>query len=433
MMSGKVRSFRVQALGCKVNQYDARQIARLLENFGLHEAYGGEPAGLVVLHSCAVTAEAARKSRQMIRRLRRDNPGAYVFLTGCAAADGLAAETDGLSARVAAGPGWLERLADAVLELPLPKHDFTFSSESDELLFPSFAEQTRAFLKVQDGCDKACAYCIIWKLRKMPRDKAPADVIAEARMLAAAGYREVVVTGINLGLYGRKKEYSLASLLQGLSEIDGLERIRLGSLHPDDLSGDLLRVWASSPKIMPHIHLSLQSGCTETLRAMNRGYTAADVLRVAARARELLGNPAFTADVIVGFPGETDVQFEASLALCRQTGFAKLHVFPFSARPGTAAAEMKEQVPGPVAQQRSERMQKLSDDAGAAFFSQFAGQRVSVLAEQQGADGFWTGFSEHYVPVRFRAEGDWKGKIVSLIAESADADGLTARFCGMGQ
>lgn len=420
LMSEKktVETFKVQALGCRVNQYDAQQIERLLEQYGLRAADQDEVADVVALHSCAVTATAVQKTRQSIRRMMRQNPGCHAFLTGCAAGKDLVKELEGLSAKVAAGPNWLERFSEEVENLPLPVHDFHFSGESDSLLFPTFGEHTRAFLKVQDGCDIGCAYCIIPSLRKAPRDK-PVDVaIAEAERLVKEGYREIVVTGVSVGLYGRNKEYSLCDVLRGIEKLEGVERIRMGSLHPEELTEEFLELWASSPKYMPHFHLSLQSGCSATLKAMRRSYTADEYRAAVERARALLDNPAFTTDVIVGFPGETDAHFEESYAFCKEIGFAKMHVFPFSPRPGTAAAEMSDQVPGNIAQERSERLQKLSDEMGAAYYAQFIGQVVPVLLEQQNSEGGWEGFSPHYVPVRIKGGVGAKGEIATVSIQS---------------
>ncbi|MFC1467797.1 tRNA (N(6)-L-threonylcarbamoyladenosine(37)-C(2))-methylthiotransferase MtaB [Verrucomicrobiota bacterium] len=423
-----VETFKVQALGCRVNQYDAQQIERLLEQYGLREAGKDEIADVVALHSCAVTATAVQKTRQSIRRMMRSNPGCFAFLTGCAASKDLVNELEGLSAKVAAGPDWLERFSEAVERLPLPSHDFHFSGESDSLLFPTFGEHTRAFLKIQDGCDIGCAYCIIPSLRKAPRDKPVAVAIAEAERLVKEGYREIVVTGVSVGLYGRDGEYSLCDVLRGIEKIAGVERIRMGSLHPEELTDDFLGLWASSPKFMPHFHLSLQSGCSATLKAMRRSYTAGEYRDAVERARMVLDNPAFTTDVIVGFPGETSDHFEESYEFCKAIGFSKMHVFPFSPRPGTAAAKMSDPVPGNVAQVRSERLGQLSDEMGAAYYSQFVGQTIPVLLEQQNRSGDWEGFSPHYVPVRISAGEAEKGDIRLVLVESVSSERAFGKF-----
>jgi threonylcarbamoyladenosine tRNA methylthiotransferase MtaB len=421
-----VKTFKVQALGCRVNQYDAQQMERLLEQYGLRAAELDETADVVALHSCAVTATAVQKTRQAIRRMMRANPGCYAFLTGCAASRDLVQELEGLSAKVAAGPDWLARFSEAVEQLPLPTHEFHFEGESDSLLFPTFGENTRAFLKIQDGCDIGCAYCIIPSLRKAPRDKPVPVAVAEARKLVSDGFSEIVVTGVSVGLYGRHADYSLCDVLREIEQIDGVTRIRMGSLHPEELTDEFLALWASSKKFMPHFHLSLQSGCSKTLKAMNRSYSAAEYRSAVTRARAVLDRPSFTTDVIVGFPGETDADFEESHQFCKEIGFSKMHVFPFSPRPGTVAATMKAQVPGNIAQKRSDRLQQLSIEMAAAYYGQFVGEKLPVLLEQQNRKGEWEGFSEHYAPVRIVSPSGAKGELVSVVIKSASADGLFA-------
>ncbi len=417
-----VKTFKVQALGCRVNQYDAQQIERLLEQFGLREADSEEVADIVAVHSCAVTATAVQKTRQAMRKLIRQNPNSFAFLTGCAAAKDFIEELEGLSAKVAAGPNWLERFSDEIEKLPLPKHTFHFSDEEDSALFPTFGEHTRAFLKIQDGCDIGCSYCIIPSLRKGSRDKAVDVAIEEAEKLAKSGYKEIVVTGVSVGLYGRGKDYSLCDVLSGIEKIDGVERIRMGSLHPEELTDEFLKLWASSPKFMPHFHLSLQSGCSKTLKDMRRSYSADEYRDAVKRARLVLDNPSFTTDVIVGFPGETDSDFEESFQFCKEIGFAKMHVFPFSPRPGTRAAEMDNQVPVSVAQKRAHRLLELSDETGLTYYQGFIGKTVPVLLEQNSKSNQWEGFSPHYVPVRVELESANKGDLVNVEINSATSE-----------
>lgn len=423
-----VETFKVQALGCRVNQYDAQQIERLLEQYGLREARKEEEADVVVLHSCAVTATAVQKTRQAIRRMIRLNPGCYAFLSGCAAGKDLVQEIDGLSAKVAAGPGWLERFSAEMEQLPLPVHDFCFSGESDSRLFPAFGEHTRAFLKIQDGCDIGCAYCIIPSLRKASRDKPVAVAVAEAARLVDEGCHEIVVTGVSVGLYGRGKAYSLCDVLRGIEQLAGVARIRMGSLHPEELTSEFLTLWASSPKFMPHFHLSLQSGCSETLKAMRRSYTADAYRDAVIRARAVLDNPSFTTDVIVGFPGETDAHFETSYDFCKEIGFSKMHVFPYSPRPGTLAAEMPGRVPAELSHQRSARLQQLSAELSVACYAEFVGQTVPVLLEQQNRSGVWEGFSPHYMPVRINGAEGKKGDLVPVLIESVSAEVAFGKF-----
>ena len=407
-----LNTYALDVLGCKVNQYDSRQIARLLEGFGLRKA-DGEPADLVVVHTCGVTATAVQKSRQSVRRLARKNPDAAVFLTGCAASEEITIGLDEVGTRVAAGAGWIQLLADELLMFSLPNPDFRLPENADELAVDEFGGHTRAFLKIQDGCDANCAYCIVPQLRKTPRDKSVEAAVAEAEALVKRGYKEIVIAGVHVGLYGRETEGSLSDVLARILEVPDIGRIRMSSLHPDELSEDLLKVWAGAPQLMPHLHLSLQSGSDGVLERMGRGYTAEEYADAVARARAALGNPAITTDVIVGFPGETDEEFEETFEFCKRIGFAQMHIFNYSPRPGTPAAEMPDQVDPQVAQARHQRLAALADDMSLAFNQGFVGKTVHVLVERC-RDGVCTGGSEHYIPVKFPGAEALAGTVVPV-------------------
>jgi threonylcarbamoyladenosine tRNA methylthiotransferase MtaB len=414
-----LNTYSIGVLGCKVNQYDARQIARLLEGFGLREADGGRAcpaeglgADLVLVHTCGVTATAVQKSRQALRRLIRKNPGAAIFLTGCAAAEEIIEGVDA-DARIAAGAGWIQMLADELQTFSLPNPDFHLPENADELAVDDFGGQTRAFLKIQDGCDAGCAYCIVPTLRKEPRDKSVEAAVAEAEALVKRGYKEIVIAGVHVGLYGRGNEdISLSDILARIAAVPNIlsrrspsakadVRIRMSSLHPAELTDELLEVWSAHSNIMPHLHLSLQSGSDGVLERMGRGYTADEYAAAVDRARTALDNPAITTDVIVGFPGETDEEFEETLAFCKQIGFAQMHIFNFSPRPGTRAAGMPDPVDPQTAQARHQRLADLADEMTLDFNRTFVGKTVNVLVERCN-DGLCSGGSEHYIPVKFQ-------------------------------
>ncbi len=491
--SKSLNTYALNVLGCKVNQYDARQIARLLEGFGLREV-DGEPADLVVVHTCGVTAMAVRKSRQILRRMIRENPDAVVFLTGCAASEEI---IDGVSAdaRIAAGAGWIQMIADELQTFSVPNPDFHLPENADELAVETFGNQTRAFLKIQDGCDAGCAYCIVPQLRKTPRDKSVAAAVAEAGALVKSGYKEIVITGVHVGLYGRGTDSSLCELLAEILKVPNIGRIRMSSLHPSELTDELLAVWASSPNVMPHLHLSLQSGSDSVLERMGRGYTADEYAAAVDRARVALahhdeinteslvgqaslyseslcflskqedtrsrirearptidkryalsgtthGNPAITTDVIVGFPGETDEEFEETFEFCKRIGFSQMHIFNFSPRPGTRAADMPNPVDPQVAQARHQRLADLAKEMSLEFNQRFVGQTVNVLVEGY-KEGICSGGSEQYISISFHppspeasarqggspvlsfAEGEkQKRTVVSVKISTASADGL---------
>lgn len=411
----ELKTYAVDVLGCKVNQYDARQIARLLEGFGLRKAMTDDAADLVFVHSCGVTSTAVQKSRQALRRLVRRHPDATVFLTGCAAEEQLLGDLDGVNARIAAGSGWMQRIADALQPFDLPNPGFRLPSSADDLPAERFGGQTRAFLKIQDGCDAHCAYCIVPQLRKEPRDKPLDAVEAEARELVRSGYQEIVLAGVHVGLYGRESGVGLDQVLQRLARIPDLRRLRLSSLHPSELTDELLAVWASSPNVMPHLHLSLQSGSDGVLCRMGRGYTAQEYAEAVARARAVLDRPAVTTDVIVGFPGEADTEFEETMTFCREIGFADMHIFTFSPRPGTRAAEMPDPVPPVAAQSRQKKLAGLSRKMTDTYRRGFVGETVDVLTERFRG-GSCSGMSMHYVPVRFPGSDVHLNNVVSVKA-----------------
>ncbi len=418
-----LHTYDLDVLGCKVNQYDARQIARLLEGFGLSRA-NDKPADLVVVHTCGVTATAVQKSRQSVRRLVRKNPGAAVFLTGCAAAADVTDGVDGIDVRIAAGAGWIQMIADELQSFSLPNPDFHLPDNADELAVDDFGGQTRAFLKIQDGCDAGCAYCIVPQLRKTPRDKSVEAAVAEAEELVKRGYKEIVIAGVHVGLYGRDSaDRSLRDVLGKIAAVPNIGRIRMSSLHPAELTDGLLAVWAASEHIMPHLHLSLQSGSNGVLARMGRGYSAAEYAAAVGRARAALGHPAITTDVIVGFPGETDAEFEETFAFCRQTGFAGMHIFNYSPRPGTRAAEMPGQVDPQIVQVRHQRLAELAAEMALVFNRSFVGKTVEVLVEGC-RDGICSGGSRHYVPTRFPGSEELLRTVVPVQVESARGDGL---------
>ncbi len=425
MRNKTLNTFLVNVLGCKVNQYDAQQIEQLLERYGLARTDQTDDADVIVVHTCGVTAAAAQKSRQTIRRMQRDNPLAHIIVTGCAANDELTQVDQDPVFRVPAGADWLQRLAEQVDSLATPNAVANDGIETDTFTISRFGDHTRAFLKVQDGCDIGCSFCIIPQLRKEPRDKAIEDAVREATALTEAGYREIVVTGVSAGLYGRETNSSLAQLLEQLVAVPNIGRIRLSSLHPAELTDELLAVWAASPNIMPHLHLSLQSGSDAVLHTMRRGYTSEEYYDAVVRARAALDNPAFTTDVIVGFPGETDTYFEESYEFCRKVGFSQMHIFTYSPRPKTIAARMPRQVNGNLATERSERLHALGEMLAADFHRQFIGQRLEVLVEQD-RNGTSSGYSEHYIPVEFPSDVSLRKQVVAVDVTEATAQGVKA-------
>jgi len=425
-----IDKFSILTLGCKVNHYESQQIRQFLEGAGLRHVDPAESPQLLVINSCTVTHAASAKSRHLLNLAQKQNPQAVVFC-GCLPA----VQTDELTAlgenvhvvknrqdltatlgRLLAGSTTPDSNCPKHPETQSirPQNDAKVKSKNDLGLSPDlpaptgFPGQTRAFLKIQDGCDAGCSYCIIPTARPIVRFKNPDEIVREATAFVAAGHKEIVLTGVHIGAYGqttaRRTRWEtpenpyLPQLLAKVAQIPGLARIRLSSLDPADVTPDLLDVFASHSNIMPHLHLSLQSGSDEVLRRMGRPYSADEFQAKVALIRSFLDRPAVTTDIIVGFPGEAAADFDKTVALAREVAFAKIHVFAFSPRKGTIAATMRPRVARDVVKARSEALRALDRDLQSRFRSQFLGQTAQVLIENY--PGPPTGHAERYFFVR---------------------------------
>ncbi len=429
-------TFRIVSFGCKVNQAEGRALAARLRQLGLEEAgTEADPSTasgqrLVIINTCAVTAEAARQGRQCARRAVRD--GAETLVTGCAAhpaardealrnIDGLhliEADKDrlietlsrdgasGLLAQARAGqaprPTTTAKRDDALAAGLAPRAAQARRLTRD--LAPSTA-RSRAMLKVQDGCPEACAYCIVPLVRPAVRSTPPEEAVRQLAALVAEGYREVVICGIHLGLYGADlaPRTGLVDLLERMLTVPGLGRLRLSSIAPLEVSDRLLALAQSEPeRLCPHLHVSLQSGDDGVLARMGRPYTTGEFLDVVRRIREALPLPAVTTDVLVGFPGETEEAFAGTLRLCRRTGFSRIHAFPFSPRPGTRAAAMPDQMPRETIRARRRAVSTLGDALAGAYRESLVGRTARVGLETLHPDGSADGLSQRYVRVHVR-------------------------------
>jgi threonylcarbamoyladenosine tRNA methylthiotransferase MtaB len=406
-----MKTFIIHTLGCKVNQYESRQIQQVLEAFGLISAGLASPADIIIVNSCCVTAAASAKSRLAIGHLTARHPNAYIILTGCLAAANneelkiITGKTIDIVPDKNKLPHTLSRLLASastqnghLLSKPLNSDKIKYKNLLQQEQTPDslpilsrYAGHCRAFLKVQDGCDAFCSYCIIPQIRPLVCQKPVKNVLQEAQNLVQSGHREIVLSGIFLGAYGqstaRRKHWNpdhrnaLADLLEQLTSINGLERIRLSSLEPADVTDRLLEVFAKYPSIMPHLHLPLQSASPEILRKMCRQYTLDDYFEVIGKVKTALDRPAITTDIIVGFPGETDEDFQHSMNAAEQIGFSKIHVFGFSPRKNTPAAKMPGRVGPEVIRARSNQLQALDRRLQQQFCRQFVGTNVRVLVE----------------------------------------------------
>lgn len=412
-------------LGCKVNQYESQAMLESLLDGGFQEAGPEEPADLVVLNSCTVTAEGDRKARQALRRAKKENPGAVAVLTGCwpqafpkEAEDFLEADVVlGTANRAALLPRVLEYLSSKQRVVDIAPHES--GEKFEKLKVSSFHGRTRAFLKIQDGCNRFCSYCIIPYARGRVRSKPLEDVRSEVRELSSHGYREIVLTGINLPAYGQDLGLHLCDAVEAACEDPGVRRVRLGSLEPERLTEDVIARLRRQDKLCPQFHLSLQSGCDATLERMNRHYTAAEYRQIVENLRQAFPNCAVTTDVMVGFAGETEEEFEVSLNFVRETGFAKVHVFAYSRRPGTKAYNAPDQVPAKIKEERSRRMIEAARQTQREFFAAQVGRTEEVLFEQAAAQGVYEGYTPNYTPVRAASAKPLNGLLLPVTLTSA--------------
>lgn len=399
-------------LGCKVNQYETQALRTLLGAHGYESAdfeVGMPDVGdaVIVINSCTVTGESDRKLRQLLRRLRRDHPQATLVLTGCFPQAFPDVATRLPEPNVLLGnaarrelPAHLERwFATRERILDIPAH----TREYEPLSICDFAERTRAFVKIEDGCDRFCSYCIIPYARGRVRSRSLADLKDEVTALAAAGYREIVLVGINLTAYGKDTGDTLAEAVRVAASPDGICRVRLGSLEPDYLTDEVITALAQCEKLCPQFHVALQSGCDATLKRMRRRYTTDEYRHVCRALRDAFPHCAITTDMMVGFPGETEEEFATSLAFAREIAFSRIHCFAYSRRAGTPAATAPDQVSNAEKARRSKALMAVGDETRRAYERALVGTTVEVLTETPHPDGTFDGYTATYVPVRVPA------------------------------
>ena len=420
-----MRTAALHNLGCKVNSYETEAMQQLLEEAGYEIVPFHEKADVYIINTCSVTNIADRKSRQMLHRAKKQNPDAVVVAAGCyvqAAAEELKAD---LAVDVIIGNNKKKDLVPILAEYFKDKSDSSHvieiseTHEYERLSIHKIADHTRAFLKIQDGCNQFCSYCIIPYTRGRVRSRRPDEVVAEVRELAAAGYQEVVLTGIHLSSYGvdfkeEEKKENLLSLIKQVHEVEGIRRIRLGSLEPRIITEEFAQALASMPKFCPHFHLSLQSGCDKTLKRMNRHYTTEEYAAGCEILRRYFDNPAITTDVIVGFPGETEEEFEETKAFLERIGFYEMHIFKYSRRAGTRADRMPDQIPEQVKSVRSEILLKLEKQMSKAYRESFLGRNKTVLLEEKteiNGREYMIGHTMEYVKAVVPYEENLKNKM----------------------
>jgi threonylcarbamoyladenosine tRNA methylthiotransferase MtaB len=425
----------LHTLGCKVNQYDAAALHEALGREGLQVVEAGQPADVIVVNTCTVTAAADRQNRQIIRRLRRDNPTAVLIVTGCQAE--VSQETLMRMPEVDLvignrGKGAIPQLIVKALDGAKwegdghDTRDFLWEGTADHL-----PGRTRAFLKVQDGCDASCSYCIVPLARGRSRSRPLESVLREIERMELAGIHEVVLTGIHLGNFGKDlyPPSSLVQLLDRLQESSKIPRIRLSSIEPLEADDPLLRCIGASRRICPHLHLPLQSGDDEMLAWMNRPYGVAFYRERALRALEMVPNLTLGADVIVGFPGESASHFERTLRFIEGMPFTYLHIFPFSPRPGTRAWSLPDRVPPSEVKARAQALRELSQARRIAAMSSYLGKTLEVLVEREkkGRRGWMEGLTSNYLRALVAGNDEMRNKIVPVQMDRVDGIHLVGR------
>ena len=411
-------------LGCKLNFAETSTFARAFAAAGYEEVRPGADVDIVVINTCSVTEHADKKCRNLIRRLHKTAPDATIAVTGCYAQlkpeEILAIE----GVDLVVGAESKNDLVRLTLAADRGKHGYSCQIEDVASFFPAFSsgERTRSFLKVQDGCDYHCSYCTVPLARGHSRNIPIAELVAQAREIAAEGILEVVLTGVNTGDFGKTSGESFLALLQALEAVPGIERYRISSIEPNLLTEEILRWIATGTKFLPHFHIPIQSGCDRTLKAMHRRYTARQFEEKIALIRDILETPAerytrvfFGIDVIVGFPGETEADFEETYRLLERVRPAFLHIFPYSRRAGTPAAERPDQVQESVKTARVQRLEALSERLHADFTAANAGRPAKVLFESTMKGGKMFGYTDNYLRIERPYDKNLIGKIVEII------------------
>ncbi len=414
-------------LGCKVNQYESQAISEALAKRG-YEAVTDGKADIFIVNSCTVTASADQKTRQAIRRFKRNNPGSVVVLTGCMPQAYPEKSRELIEADIVLGNRNNEEIANAIEQfLKFGSRVFEVKEHKKGDLFSGstisrFEERTRAYIKIQDGCNRFCSYCIIPYSRGRVRSKPPEELKNELEALAKGGYKEVVLVGINLSSYGSDIGLTFPDAVKIANDTEGIERVRLGSLEPDHLTDKVIEKLAECQKLCPQFHISLQSGCDNTLKSMNRHYTADEYRQICRKLRESFEDCTLTTDVMVGFAGESEEDFRESLGFVKEIAFEKVHVFPYSVRKGTKAEKMGGHIDKKIKEERSRLMTQEAEKIRLDFFRKQIGKKYSVLFETKDSDGYYCGHTANYIPVKTKFSEEMCHKTADVVIKEVSAD-----------
>ena len=411
-------------LGCKVNQYETEVMREGFLKCG-NTSNESVSADAVIINSCTVTAESDKKTRQLVRRCRRENPNAVIVLTGCMV-QAFPKSAEKLSeADIILGNRDVSKIISALNEYNKDRYFCVENHQNGDLYntpsITNFSERTRAFMKIQDGCDRFCTYCIIPYARGRVRSRDIESIRTEAENLAKNGYSEVVLVGINLTSYGKEQNFNLCDAVDAVCSVDGIKRVRLGSLEPDHITDEMLNRFKSQDKFCPQFHLSLQSGCDATLKRMNRHYDSAFYEDLVKRIRNIFPESAITTDIMVGFAGETDDEFNQSLDFAQKIGFARAHIFAYSVRSGTVAAGLKPQINNAQKQKRAHIMAEVTQKTEREFLENQIGKTYPVLFEVQNND-IAEGYTPNYTRVIVKSQKSLSGQICDVLIKSVQND-----------
>jgi len=423
-------------LGCKVNQFETEAMAELLENDGFEIVYNGDNSDIYIINTCAVTKESERKSRQFINKAKRHNPNALVVAVGCSVqlnSEKINKETDVdiiIGTKNKGSIGSLIRDKLNSIERAIQIDDFKGKECFEELKITTVHDKTRANIKIQDGCSQYCSYCIIPYVRGPIRSRNHDDIVQEVKNIAANGYKEIVLNGIHISSYGRDKQEdgALISLIEDINKIDGIQRIRLGSLEPNLITEDFIKRYSSLEKVCDHFHLSLQSGSDSVLQRMNRKYTIAEYKNNVEIIRKHMPDAGITTDIIVGFPGETEEEFNETLEFVKTIKFSRIHVFKYSVREGTKAAEMTDQIDDYIKSQRSKTLIALGESISNDFMKRFLGINMPVLIETEKKDNIFEGYTTNYLKVLLESDINIKNEIIYVQMKNMSKDYLSSEY-----
>lgn len=420
--------FNIITLGCKVNQYESEAMSEFLLNNGFVKAENSDKADITIINTCTVTAVSDAKNRKVIRKARRNNPDGIIILTGCmpqAFPDRTEdfAECDivlGNKRRKDLIPSIEAFLKNHQQIVNIEKHD-NKNAEYEDITVNDFSGHTRAFVKIEDGCNRFCTYCIIPYSRGRVRSKKLENLKSEVEILAEKGYKEIVLVGINLSAYGENTDYNLADAVETVCAIDGIENVRLGSFEPEMMYDELVKRFSAQPKFCPQFHLSLQSGSNATLKRMHRQYTKEEYMKIVKTLRKYFDNPSITTDVMVGFAGETEEEFAESLEFVKSVGFAKVHVFPYSRRKGSKADTFDNHIDNATKDKRSKIMIAETEQSRIEFMNSQIGRIETVLVERLRQGGYYEGYTKNYTPVHIYSDKELTNQIVNVkITEAKD-------------